>query len=215
MDKTVYVHFSFRRPSHKKYGIFAVAMYADEEGRKFLGQEVRAFKLWKDQQYICAIQAYEHALYVIWEHQKRLLDIGINNTMLVTDNITLAKWIAEPEKRPDYAVFMNRANRNYRIGGNKALMINVGLMEPRKSEKSHKFCREDLIRNKRPADSNTKLNVEGMRRVTDVLKENEPVITGISSNTSNEVPNASGDFSGYKDSDYSGYTGFVDDSIFK
>lgn len=186
MGKTVYVHFSFRRPSHKKYGIFAVAMYGDEAGRIFLGSETRAFKLWKDQQYISAIQSYEHALYVIWENQRKMLDVGVDNVVLVTDNTTLAKWIEEPDKRPDYASYMHRANRNYQMGASKAIMINIGLAEPLKSEKSHKFCREELIRNKRPVGdvSSHVVSTAGMRSVTDVIKDSEPKISGI--DTSND-----------------------------
>lgn len=181
MGKTVYVHFSFRRPTHKKYGIFSVAMYGDESGRVFLGSTTRAFRLWKDQQYVTAIQSYEHALYCIWENQGKMASAGVTDAMLVTDNSTLAKWIENPDKRPDYAYYMKRANRQYTMGGDKTIRINIGLCEPLKSEKSHKFCREELIQNKKPADDSGRISTVGMHKVSDIINSEDMSIVGIES----------------------------------
>lgn len=179
---TVYVHFSFRRPQHKKYGIFAVAMFADEEGREFLGSTTRAFKLWRDQQYITAVQSYEHALYCIWENQQKMAKVGVTDVVLVTDNSTLAKWIENPNSRPDYAEYMKRANSKYVMGGEKTIRLNIGLYKPLKSEKSYKFCREELIQNKKPADTAGKLDARSMKRVSEIIDNDKVDVVGIDVN---------------------------------
>ena len=46
-NKTVYCHFSFKRPKNKDYGIFAVAFYLDAEGKILTAQATRKFPLWK------------------------------------------------------------------------------------------------------------------------------------------------------------------------
>ena len=42
----IYCHFSFRRPKGENYGIFAVALYLDYDGKKYIGHLVRAEELW-------------------------------------------------------------------------------------------------------------------------------------------------------------------------
>lgn len=180
MGHTVWVHFSFRRPKHKKYGIFAVAMYGDEEGRHFLGSTTRAFKLWKDQQYVTAIQSYEHALYCIWEDQSKMERANVDNIILMTDNSTLAKWIEDNNKRPDYAPYMKRAVEQYQVGGNKQIYVNIALHEPLKSEKSHKFCREELIQNKRPVAT---APTERLKSIDEIIAEDRVTYSGIEDNT--------------------------------
>lgn len=144
---TVYCHFSFKRPKGKKYGLFATAFYFDEEGKKLTAQATRRFPLWQDQQFVTAIQAYEHALYCIYTWQGVMRANGITNVMLVTDNSTLAGWIENPKKNKKYTEYMNRAVEQYRAGAPKEITLSIGLCEVRDYEKSYKFCREDKVIN--------------------------------------------------------------------
>lgn len=145
--RTVYCHFSFKRPKNKKYGLFAVAFYLDFEGKVLTAQATRKFPLWEDHQFITAIQAYEHALYSIYTWQGIMRSKGITNVMLVTDNSTLAGWIENPKKNKAYTEYMNRANEQYRAGAAKEITMSVGLCEVRDYEKSYKFCKEEKVIN--------------------------------------------------------------------
>lgn len=150
MIDTLYCHFSFRRPRGEDYVLCATAFYKDEPGKQLVCSFTRAFPMWENQQYICAIQAFEHALYCIWENQANIMKYGVKNIFLVTDNSALAKWIEDPKRNKKYAPYMLRAWHNYRRGQQKEIYINIGLCEVRKLEKSHKFCKVELIRNKLP-----------------------------------------------------------------
>lgn len=149
MEKTVYCHFSFRRPKGKDYGLFAVAFYWDEEGKQLAAQATRRLKLWKNHQFVTAIQAYEHALYSIYHWQGIMKDRGITNVLLVTDNSTLAGWIEEPTKNKQYTGYMNKAVEQYCAGATKEITLGIGLCEVRDYEKSYKFCTEDKVINKK------------------------------------------------------------------
>lgn len=144
---TIYCHFSFKRPKGKQYGIFATAFYSDFEGKKLIKSTVRKYDLWENQQFITAIQSYEHALMTIYENQGLMKSANINQIMLVTDNSTLAGWIVNPKKNKAYAEYMERAVKPYRVGSYKEIVLGIGICEPRKSEKSYKFCREELVEN--------------------------------------------------------------------
>lgn len=145
--KTVYCHFSFKRPKGKDYGLFAVAFYLDEEGKVITAQATRRLPLWKDHQFVTAIQAYEHALYSIYTWQGIMKSKGITNVMLVTDNSTLAGWIENPKKNKNYSDYMNRAVEQYRAGSPKEITLSIGLCAVRDYEKSYKFCKEDKVIN--------------------------------------------------------------------
>lgn len=145
--RTVYCHFSFKRPKGKDYGLFAVAFYTDFEGKKLTAQETRRLPLWKNQQFVTAIQAYENALYSIFHWQGQMRQAGITNVMLVTDNSTLAGWIQDPKKNKKYTEYMNRAVEKYRAGAVQEILLSIGLCEVRDYEKSYKFCREDKVIN--------------------------------------------------------------------
>lgn len=141
----VYCHFSFKRPTGKKYGLFAVAFYLDYEGKKLTAQATRRFNLWEDHQFITAIQAYEHALYSIYTWQGVMKAKGITTVMLVTDNSTLAGWIENPKKNKKYTEYMNRAVEQYRAGAPREITLNIGLCKVRDYEKSYKYCKEDKV----------------------------------------------------------------------
>lgn len=147
LGRTVYCHFSFKRPKGADYGLFAVAFYNDFEGKKLTAQATRRFPLWKDHQFVTAIQAYEHALYSIYNWQGAMRQAGITSVMLVTDNSTLAGWIQDPKKNKKYTEYMNRAVEKYRAGAPKEITLSIGLCEVRDYEKSYKFCREDKVIN--------------------------------------------------------------------
>lgn len=177
MGKKVYCHFSFRRPKGKHYGLFAVALFADEEGKVLVAAKTRAYPLWYDQQYVTAIQAYEHALYCIWEWQHKLMQHGVTDVLLVTDNSALASWIANPRKNKKYERWMRRANSQYKVGGPKEILLNVGLCEPRVSEKSYKYCTLDRVCNKIPEIKEVKgykLDIPEYKSVNDILSEEQP-----------------------------------------
>lgn len=143
--KTVYCHFSFRRPRGKQYGLFAVAFYLDKEGKVLTAQATRRIPLWQDHQFITAIQSYEHALYSIYSWQGIMRSKGITNVLLVTDNSTLAGWIENPKKNKNYTAYMNKAVEQYRAGGPKEIVLSIGLCEVRDYEKSYKYCKEDKV----------------------------------------------------------------------
>lgn len=146
-NKEVYCHFSFKRPKGKNYGLFAVAFYLDYEGKILTAQATRRFPLWKDHQFVTAIQAYEHALYSIYVWQGIMKQKGISQVWLVTDNSTLAGWIENPKKNKAYTEYMNRAVEQYRAGAPKEITLSIGLLEVRDYEKSYKFCKEDKVIN--------------------------------------------------------------------
>lgn len=145
--RTVYCHFSFKRPKGKNYGLFAVAFYNDYAGKQLTAQATRRLPLWKNQQFVTAVQSYEHALYSIYYWQGIMKKNGITNVMLVTDNSTLAGWIQDPKKNKKYTDYMNRAVEKYRAGAPQEIILSIGLCAVRDYEKSYKFCREDKVIN--------------------------------------------------------------------
>jgi len=168
-SKEVYCHFSFKRPKGKNYGLFAVAFYLDFEGKVLTAQATRRFPLWKDHQFVTAIQAYEHALYSIYVWQGIMRSKGINHVWLLTDNSTLAGWIENPKKNKAYTEYMNRAVEQYRVGAPKEITLSIGLCEVRDYEKSYKFCREDKVIN----DCQTVIKETGTgRKVIDLDSSN-------------------------------------------
>lgn len=175
--KLCYCHFSFRRPRGKGYGLFAVALYTDFDGKDLVAHKTRALKLWEDQQHVTAIQAYENAMYCIWEWQAKLKEHGVTNILLVTDNSTLAGWILDPYKNKRYSKHMLRAMREYKVGGVKEIYIPIGLCEPRDAEKSHKYCKEDLVVNEIPNDKvvdKYRLDLNNLRMMGDIIGEDKP-----------------------------------------
>lgn len=170
---TVYCHFSFKRPKGKNYGLFAVAFYFDQEGKKLTAQATRKFPLWENHQFITAIQAYEHALYSIYTWQGVMKSKGINRVLLVTDNSTLAGWIENPKKNKAYTEYMNRAVEPYKAGSPKEITLTIGLCEVRDYEKSYKFCKEDKVIN----DANPIKKDDTGKRVIDLGSSNIKVQT--------------------------------------
>lgn len=179
----IYCHFSFKRPKNKNYGLFAVAFYKDFEGKQLIKAVTRKYSLWENQQFITAIQSYEHALLTIYENQGLMRSANINQVMLVTDNSTLAGWIANPKKNKMYAPYMERAVKPYRTGSYREIVLGVGLCEPRKAEKSYKYCQEDRVENDyRDPEEDAKnknkihvLNVSEHRSILDILSEDKSI----------------------------------------
>ena len=188
--KTIYCHFSFKRPTNKPYGLFSVAFYTDFEGKKLITYVVRKIDLWENQQFITAIQSYENALQIIYEFQGQMRNNGINQVMLVTDNSTLAGWISNPKKNKQYAPYMDRAVKAFRTGSYKEIVIGIGLCEPRNAEKSYKYCKEEYVTgeyiptktNDTAKASGYKINIgDTYRSISDILQEDKsiPEISGI------------------------------------
>ena len=186
---TIYCHFSFKRPKGENYGLFSVAFYRDFEGKKLITHTTRKYDLWENQQFITAIQSYEHALLTIYENQGLMKKAGISQVMLVTDNSTLAGWIANPKKNKQYSAYMERAVKPYRVGSYKEIVLGIGLCEPRKAEKSYKYCKEELVDNIYKPTKNSienkpsgyKIDIGEYKSVIDILNEDKsiPQINGI------------------------------------
>lgn len=184
-QKVVYCHFSFRRPQGKNYSLFATALYADKAGKILVAAKTRAYPMWRNHQHITAIQAYEHALYCIWEWQSKLIEHGVTHVFLVTDNSTLAGWIENPKKNKKYTPYMNRANEQYKVGGKKEIYLSIGLCEVVDYEKSRKFCVEEKVVNKIPEDNGNngkskgknykhKLKIDEYKSIDDIINEDKP-----------------------------------------
>lgn len=146
--KMAYCHFSFRRPRGDNYGIFAACIYADEAGKRLVCRKVREYPLWMDHQHVTAIQAYEHAMRCVWEWQGQLMAHKVTDIVLVTDNSILAGWILDHKKNKEFTSWLQKAVAPYRTGGARELMVNLGLAEPRASEKSYKYCKPELVENR-------------------------------------------------------------------
>lgn len=182
--KVVYCHFSFRRPRGKDYGIFACALYSDEEGKKLIARKTRAFELWKDHQHITAIQSYWHALDCLFEWQQKLLSYGVTNILLVTQNSTLEGWIVRDRINKDYVKWMDKANKYFSVSQKKELKIPVGICKARDYEKSRKYCREDLIENELPRkvkpNTSFRLDIKNATSLLDIVeKSDESMNSGI------------------------------------
>lgn len=185
---TIYCHFSFKRPKGKNYGLFSVAFYQDFPGKMLIHHITRKIDLWENQQFVTAIQSYEHALQTIYELQGQMKNHNINQVMLVTDNGTLAGWIMNPKKNKAYTAYMERAVKPYRAGSFKEIVIGIGLCEPRKAEKSYKYCKEEYVVESRvKEDSNNdeaevyQIDPNNYRTIIDDIEEDKsiPVISGI------------------------------------
>ena len=181
---TVYCHFSFKRPKGKDYGLFAVAMYRDFDGKKLITDKTRRIKLWEDHQFITAVQAYENALHSIYEWQGLMSEANINQIMLVTDNSTLAGWIENPKKNKAYYGYMEKAVKMYRAGAPKEIVLGIGLCEPREYEKSYKYCKEERVVEDEKVVTDNRIDITkiaGVQSVMDILENDEsiPEISGI------------------------------------
>lgn len=188
--RTIYCHFSFKRPKDKGYGLFAVAFYNDFAGKQLITHKTIRDRLWEDQQFISAIQSYYIALLTIFEFQGMMKTSGISQIMLVTDNSTLAGWIENPKKNKTYTGYMDKAVKPFRAGSYKEIVLGVGLCEPRKAEKSYKYCKDELVEidntqaHKRDTNSNSngyKIPVSEYKSVLDIIAEDKsiPDISGI------------------------------------
>ena len=183
--RTIFCHFSFKRPKGKGYGLFAVAFYTDFEGKNLITYRVSKHNLWVNHQFITAVQSYENALREIQGYQGLMRDANIRQVMLVTDNSTLAGWIENPNKNKNYTKYMQRAVKQYRVGEPKEITIGVGLCEPRKSEKSYKYCKEENVSidytKKRASESTNKLVIGEYKTAVDIVKNDisKPEISGI------------------------------------
>lgn len=178
---TVYCHFSFKRPKGKAYGLFAVAFYRDFIGKQLIHHVTKRLELWKDHQFVTAIQSYGYALNCIYELQGMMKDANISQVMLVTDNSTLAGWIEYPKKSKAYLPYMEKAVKPYRTGSYKEIVIGVGLCEVRSSEKAYKYCKEDFAVNEYTSSDNSKqvggykIDIGEYKSAMDIVSEDKAV----------------------------------------
>ena len=144
-NRTVYCNFSFRRPKGKDYGLFAVAFYNKQSDRKPTAKITKRIKLWQGSQYLTAVQSYGFALEMIYEWQGIMKSKGISNVVLVTDNSVIAGWIENHNKNKNYTKYMDSVVSDYRVGGSKEIILNVGIADVCKYEKSYKYCKEEFV----------------------------------------------------------------------
>lgn len=193
MGKTIFLHFSSRRPNGKQFGMFSVACYADYNAKKLLTKEVTAMELWDDSQHISSIQSYYNALDYIYRHQAEMQAVGIGNVMLVTNNSTLVKWILNEGRNKYYMNWVDFATKQFRFGQNKEIILGVGILNARETEKSKQYC---ILKNVRNLDEVTqeietkgkkkkyKINVpvedaSKFKTIFDIMAENDPEVLGI------------------------------------
>lgn len=191
-NRYIYCHFSFKRPKGKDYGLFAVAFYNDFEGKRLIGHLTKRQRLWQNHQFITAIQSYNLALDAIYQCQGRLKALGITQVMLVTDNSTLAGWIVDPTKNKNYTATMDKAVEPYRIGSPKEIVIGIGLCEARKSEKSYKYCKEELAVNElndvEDSSDSSEIEDAGARKIV-----NNRIVIGDNYKSAIDILNESGE----------------------
>lgn len=192
MGKTIYLHFSSRRPTGKQFGMFSVACYADYNAKKLITKEVTALELWEDNQHISAIQSYYNALDYIYRHQAEMQRVGITNIMLVTNNSTLVKWILNEGRNKYYIHWIDFATKQFRFGQNKEIILGVGLLNARDTEKSKQYC---ILKNVRNLDEMLQeLETKGKKKkykleiteaeqskfktIYDIIEEDKPEVVG-------------------------------------
>lgn len=182
MARVMHCHFSYRRPKGKNYGLFACALYLNEGGKeafKPTAVKVRKYPLWMNQQHVTAIQSYQHALECIWDWQYQLIKHNVTDVMLVTNNSTLEGWIIDPYKNKAYTSYMKKAVSPYRTGASKELLINVGVLRARESERSKKYCREDMVCNNSSYNKQNRISIDGGKSILDIV--NDSKIEGLDS----------------------------------
>lgn len=166
---TVYCHFSFKRPKNiPGYGYFAVAFYFGINSKKPTAQKTVKLPLWKDHQFITAIQSYEFALSCIADWQGLMKKNGITQVLLVTDNSTLAGWIENPKKNKAYKDYMVKAVSRYRAGGPREIVLGIGLCDVLKYEKSYKYCKEEYIKEEKKEVKTIKSNGKNLIDISQV-----------------------------------------------
>ena len=177
--RTVYCHFSFKRPKDKPgVGYFAVVFYNEKECKHIIAQRTVERLLWEDHQFITAIQAYEYALSFIHEWQGVMISKGIGQVLLVTDNSILAGWIENPKKNKNYEGYMLKATENYRSGGPKEITLGVGLCNVRNNERAYYYCCESKVApgyalKDSKTESKIQVTKKNSKSVYDILDENE------------------------------------------
>ena len=172
MRKFIYCHFAYRRVKGTTKGIFSIALYADKEAKRLVAVRTRALELWGDNQYITGIQAYEHALYSLWELQSKLLEYGVTNVILVTNNGVLNSWIEDIYRNKTYTPYFKRATDPYKQGAVKEINLAVGLSDGTIKENAKKYCKADIISDKhtdRNSNTTSKLDLNSYRTIDDIM----------------------------------------------
>jgi len=175
-SKELYCHFSFKRPKGESYGFFATAFYSDATFKNLILQKTRKIELWKNHQFITAIQSYENALSTIYEYQGKMRSVGVRQVMLVTDNSILAGWIENDKKNKQYTNYMRKAVKGYCVGGPKEITLGIGLMEVANYEKAYKFCNKEYLvegtnSNNVVNNGEYKIQIGDYKSALDIIKE--------------------------------------------
>ena len=86
---------------------------------------------------------------------------------------------------------MEKAVEQYRSSGPKEITVSIGLCNPRNSEKSYKYCKEELVTDTYvnskpqsvPVSGGYKINLGEYKSIMDIIKEDKsiPEIKGIES----------------------------------
>lgn len=175
-DKEIYCHFAFRHPKGLEYAIFAAVLYAEKAAKTLITAKTSAYIPWDKNQYVKALQAYEHALDCIWLWQSKLKKHKITQVYLVTSNKNLVKWLSDPKGYKKYNKWLEQIAKQYGLGGSKEITIPIGLCVL--PEKAQKFCTQDKISNKIPKTDKKidgyRLAIQSHKNIIDILKEEKP-----------------------------------------
>ena len=166
----VFCNFAFKRQKPENYIILTTAFYADKAMKHLIGKKTEAFKMWENQQYVCAVQSYEYALNCIYEEQYEMKKHGVDKIWLITANSALLGWIAS-DKNAKYRPWMNKARAPYIDGGKKYIYIDIGALNAVDYDPAYKYCKVQNITNEIPftkEDNINKVNVSGVN-VFDIL----------------------------------------------
>ena len=142
--KPIYVYFSFRHIKKVDRMIASVAMYLDPEGTKLLNVRVTELNPWDNNNYVKTIQSYANVLNVLYEKQAMLDAYGFDQVVLMTDNKVLHGWIANGSSH-GHAEWFKRANRPFRVGGEKEITVTVGLGMLASGNPAYKFCKPEYV----------------------------------------------------------------------
>lgn len=179
----IYCNFAFRRQVKENYIILTNIFYADKEMTKQIERKTRAYKMWENQQYVCAVQSYEYALNCIFESEYQMRKHGVTKVWLITANSALVSWIVG-SRRAEYNNMLFKAKQPYMPGGAKEIHVEVGVLPAIDYDPAYKYCRVQNVTNEIPFtkkdEAVSKLNVLGMsifdnieNMMKDTLKEDK------------------------------------------
>lgn len=169
----IYCNFAFRRQSKENYIIFTNIFYADKELKRPLEKKTRAYKMWENQQYVCAVQSYEYALNCIFESEYIMLKHNVDRVWLVTANSALVGWL-KGSRHNEYEKWVKKARQPYLPGGKKEIHVEIGVLPAINNDPAYRYCKVANVENEIPFTKNdntvNKVNAIGFN-VVDILND--------------------------------------------